>query len=66
MKLCNNTKAHALFPVCVRKIVSELTSVASLPLLCIWDAATARLDEWCVGLHSGFEPVKPGLQERSR
>ena len=33
----------------VRKIVTELTSVASLPLFCGWDTPRALLDEWCVG-----------------
>ena len=45
----------------VRKIGPELTSVASLPLLCIWDAATAWLDEWCADLHPGSKPANPGL-----
>ena len=60
----------------VRKIGSELTSVANLalfargrlpwaniranlPLFCMWDAATAWLDEWCVGLHLESQPVNP-------
>ena len=31
----------------MRKIITELTSAADLPLFCMWDAATAWLDEWC-------------------
>ena len=29
-------------------------------LFCVWDTATAWLDEQCVGPHSGSEPVNPG------
>ena len=35
----------------MRKTVPELTSVANLPLFCMWDAASAWLDEWCTSLH---------------
>ena len=34
---------------------------ASPPLFCMWDTATAWLDEWCVGLCLGSEPAKPCL-----
>ena len=33
---------------------------ASLPLFCMWDAATEWLDEWCVGLCPGSELGNPG------
>ena len=47
----------------VRKSGPELTSVASLPLFCMWDAAIAWLDEQCAGLHPGSEPTRdPNLQ----
>ena len=39
----------------MRKIGLELTSVANLPSLCTWEAATAWLDEQCVGPHPGPE-----------
>ena len=46
-------RAHFSFSkyllILVRKIGPELTSVASLPLFCMWDTTTAWLDEWCVG-----------------
>ena len=54
-----------LFCFLVRKIVPELTSVANLPLFCMWDATTAWLDEWCVGVHPGSEPMNPGLPKLS-
>ena len=47
--------------VLVRNIVPELTSVANLPLFCMWDAATEWLDEWCVVLQLGSKPANPGL-----
>ena len=50
-----------LFFVLVRKIGPEITSVASPPLLCIWDAATVWLDEWRVGSCPGSEPANPTL-----
>ena len=37
----------------MRKIGPELPSVASLPLFCMWDTATAWLDQRCVGPHLG-------------
>ena len=37
----------------------------NLPLFCMWDAASAWLDEWCVGLHPGLEPVNPGLLKQN-
>ena len=37
----------------------------SLPLFCMWDTATAWLDEWCVGLHLGSEPANPELLKQS-
>ena len=52
-----NKQGSLLFIFLVRKIGPELTSVASLPLFCKWDAATAWVDEQCVGLHLGSEPV---------
>ena len=56
------------FPCCccfcffflVRKIGPELTSVANLPLFCMWVALTAWLDEQCVGPCVGSEPANPG------
>ena len=33
---------------------------ANLSLFCMWDAATAWLDEWCVGLHPGSKPANLG------
>ena len=33
---------------------------ANLPLFCTWDAATAWLDEWCVGQCLGSERANPG------
>ena len=44
----------------VRKIGRELTSVASLPLFCLWDAATAWLDELCISPFLGSEPMNSG------
>ena len=35
---------------------------ANLPLLCMWVAATACLDERCTSLHLGCEPVIPSHQ----
>ena len=29
------------------------------PFFYMWDAATTWLDEWCIGLHLGFEPANP-------
>uniref|UniRef100_A0A9L0JC13 Sodium/nucleoside cotransporter n=1 Tax=Equus asinus TaxID=9793 RepID=A0A9L0JC13_EQUAS len=62
----------------VRKIGPELTSVANLPLfkkiflpkalvhiLLCGNATTAWLDEWCLGLHPGSEPVKPRPPKQS-
>ena len=49
------------FFFCLRKIVDELTSVPVFLHFCMWDATTARLDEQCVGLCLGYEPVNPGL-----
>ena len=37
----------------------QANTCANLPLLCMWDATTAWLDEWCVGLHPGSEPANP-------
>ena len=52
----NQVFLHICFvSVYVRKIGPELTSVANLPLFCMWCAATAWLDEWCVGLSLGSE-----------
>ena len=31
----------------------------------MWDVATAWLDELCVGLHLGLEPMNPGPPKRS-
>ena len=36
---------------------------ANLPLFCMWDAATAWLDEWCIGPHLGSEPASPRAAE---
>ena len=33
---------------------------AHLPLFCMWDAATAWLDELCLSPHLRFEPANPG------
>ena len=33
----------------MRKFGADLTSAANLPLFCMWDAATVRLDERYVG-----------------
>ena len=44
----------------VRMIGPELTSVPVF-LYFMWDAATAWLDEWCIGPHPGSEPMTPGL-----
>ena len=42
-----------------------LTNIyANLPLFCIWDAATACLDELCVCPHLGSGPTNPGLQKQ--
>ena len=38
---------------------------ANLPLLCMWDTATTSLDEQCVCLCPGSEPMNPGLPEQS-
>ena len=35
----------------------------NLPLVCMWDASTAWLNEWCVGLHPGSKPVEPPAAE---
>ena len=48
----------------VRKIGPELTSV-SVFVCFMWDATTAWLDERCVSLRPGSEPVKPRLPKRS-
>ena len=48
---------------CVRKIIAELTSAPIVLQFCMWDATTAWLDELCVDLHSGSEPVNPGASE---
>lgn len=46
--------------VCVGgKIVAELTSVANLPLVCVWDATTAQFDEQCAGLCLGSGSANP-------
>ena len=42
----------------VKKIGPELTSVANLPLFCMWDATTAWLDEQCVGVCLGTESTE--------
>ena len=39
--------------------------VVSLSRFSVWDAATAWLDERCVGLHPESEPANPRLLERS-
>ena len=49
-----------VFCVCV--CVRETKICANLLLLCKWDAATAWLDERCVGLCPGSEPVNPGSE----
>ena len=49
----------------VRKIGPELTSVAILPLFCMWISATAWLNEQCVGLCPGSEPVNPRPPKQS-
>ena len=36
---------------------------AHLPLLFIWDAATARLDKRCVSVHPGSDPANPQAAE---
>ena len=38
---------------------------AHFPLLYMWDAATAWLDEQCVGPHLGSEPENPGPPKRN-
>ena len=57
-----------LFPglfLLARKNGTELTSVANLPLFCMWDATTAWLDERCVGLCLGSKPTNPWLPKQS-
>ena len=49
----------------VRKIVHELTSVASLPLFFMWGATVAWLDEWDVGPHPGSKPANPRPPKQS-
>ena len=49
------TSKITFFFFLVRKIGHELTSVANLPLFCMWDAATVWLDERSVGLHLGSQ-----------
>ena len=49
----------------VREIAPELTSVANLPLFCMWDNSTAWLDEQCVGLFPGSESMDPGHWSRA-
>ena len=38
---------------------------AHLPLFCMWNAATAWLDEWCVDLCPGSEPANLGPLQQS-
>ena len=45
----------------VRKTGPELTLVANLPLFCMWDTATAWLDEQHVAPCPGSKPTNPGL-----
>ena len=44
-RFINFTRTQFFFCFLVRKIGLELTSVANLSLFCMWDAATAWLDE---------------------
>ena len=52
------------FCLCVRKTGTELSSVPVF-LCFMWDAATAWLDEWCVGPRLGSELVDLGLPMQS-
>ena len=54
----------ANLPPCLRKIVTELTSVPIF-LYFMWDATTAWLEEQRVGPHLGSEPANPGLLKQS-
>ena len=53
-----------LFPPLVRNIHSELTSIANLPLFCIWVTTRAWLDKWCRSA-PGIQTCKPGLPKQN-
>ena len=48
-----------------KKIGAELTSVAHLPLFCMWDAAIAQIAEWYIGPYPGSEPRDTRLWKQS-
>ena len=61
IKTLNFTFGKWFFFLLVRKIRPELTSIANLPLLCMWDAPTARPMSGA-GPCPGSEPTNQGLE----